>query len=235
MPGTNLTRTEARERAALVRVSSYEVDLDLTTGEETFSSTTRVRFSCTDPGASTCRRPDRPPRAVAVLLNGRRLDPADVADGARIRLDDLAAENELTVEADALYMNTGEGLHRFVDPVDKEVYLYSQFEVSDARRVFTCFRPAGPEGDVRVHRHRSEALAVISNSPTPQPEEVAGTGSATWRFAATPRLSTYVTAIIAGPYEGATGRLTSTDGPVRIPLGVYSPRLAGAVPRRRRS
>ena len=114
------------------------MDLDLTTGEETFASTTTVRFSCADPGASTFIDLIAP-RVRSVLLNGRRLDPAEVADGARIPLDDLASENELTVEADALYMNTGEGLHRFVDPVDKEVYLYSQFEVSDARRVFTCF------------------------------------------------------------------------------------------------
>ncbi len=94
MPGTNLTRTEARERAALVSVSSYDVDLDLTTGEETFASTTTVRFSCADPGASTFIDLIAP-RVRSVLLNGRRLDPAEVADGARIRLDDLASENEL--------------------------------------------------------------------------------------------------------------------------------------------
>ncbi len=219
MPGTNLTRTEARERAALVSVSSYDVDLDLTTGEETFASTTTVRFSCADPGASTFIDLIAP-RVRSVLLNGRRLDPAEVADGARIRLDDLASENELTVEADALYMNTGEGLHRFVDPVDKEVYLYSQFEVSDARRVFTCFDQPDLKATFAFTVTGPKHWRVISNSPTPQPEEVAGTGSATWRFAPTPRLSTYVTAIIAGPYEGATGELTSTDGRT-IPLGVY--------------
>ncbi len=117
-------------------------------------------------------------------------------------------------------MNTGEGLHRFVDPVDKEVYLYSQFEVSDARRVFTCFDQPDLKATFAFTVTGPKHWRVISNSPTPQHEEVTGTGSATWRFAPTPRLSTYVTAIIAGPYEGATGELTSTDGRT-IPLGVY--------------
>jgi aminopeptidase N len=219
VPGTNLTRTEARERAGLVSVSSYDIELDLTTGEETFASTTTVRFSCSDPGASTFIDLIAP-RVRSVRLNGRDLDPADVADGARIRLDDLAAENELTVVADASYMNTGEGLHRFVDPVDKEVYLYSQFEVSDARRVFTCFDQPDLKATFAFTVTGPKHWRVISNSPTPQPEVLDATGSAVWRFSPTPRLSTYVTAIIAGPYEGATGELTSSDGRT-VPLGVF--------------
>ena len=48
MPGENLTRDEARERASLVSTSSYDISLDLTTGPETFLSTTTVRFTATD-------------------------------------------------------------------------------------------------------------------------------------------------------------------------------------------
>ncbi len=219
MPGTNLTRSEARERADLVTVGSYAVDLDLTTGEETFASTTTVRFSCSDPGSSTFIDLIAP-QLQQVRLNGRDLDPAQVFDGARIALDDLAAENELTVVADAAYMNTGEGLHRFVDPVDKEVYLYSQFEVAEARRVFTCFDQPDLKATFAFTVTAPQHWRVISGSPTPSPETLTGTGSALWRFAPTARLSTYVTAIIAGPYEGATGELTSSDGRT-VPLGVY--------------
>lgn len=219
MPGTNLTRTEARERAGLVEVSSYDVDLDLTTGDETFASTTTVRFTCSDPGAATFVDLIAP-RVRSVRLNGRDLDPAEVADGGRIALPDLAAENELVVVADAAYMHTGEGLHRFVDPVDKEVYLYSQFEVADARRVFTCFDQPDLKAVYTFTVTGPKHWRVVSNSPTPTPEELPGTGSAVWRFAPTPRLSTYVTAIIAGPYEGSTGELTSADGRT-IPLGVF--------------
>ena len=132
LPGENLTRIEAQERAALITVQSYEVTLDLTAGPETFGSETTVHFTAT-PGSSTFI--DAITRTVhSVTLNGVALDPSDVSDGIRIQLDGLAAENTLTVVADAEYTNTGEGLHRFVDPVDDEVYLYSQFEVPDSRR-----------------------------------------------------------------------------------------------------
>jgi aminopeptidase N len=135
VPGMNLTRDEARERSRILDVASYDVGIDLTTGDQTFRSETTVRFTCKEPGASTFI--DLVARAVhSVRLNGRELDTSAVADGVRVQLDGLAAENELHVVADCVYMNTGEGLHRFVDPVDKEVYLYSQFEVADSRRVF---------------------------------------------------------------------------------------------------
>ena len=138
MPGENLTRLEANVRADLLKVDSYEVSLDLTTSDKTFLSTTSVKFSANQIGASTFI--DAITAEVhSVTLNGENLDVAKVADGQRIQLDNLAAENELTVVADMFYMNTGEGLHRFVDPVDNEVYLYSQFEVPDSRRVFAVF------------------------------------------------------------------------------------------------
>ena len=218
MPGTNLTRDEARERAALVRVDDYTIDLDLTAGDTTFVSDTTVRFSCTTPGAATFIDLIAP-AVREVTLNGQALDPADVFDGARVTLPGLAAENTLRVVADAAYMNTGEGLHRFVDPVDDEVYLYSQFEVADARRVFTCFDQPDLKGRFTFRVTAPEHWRVISNSPTPDPEP-SGEGAATWRFATTPVLPTYVTAVVAGPYRGGTGELTSSDGRT-IPLGVY--------------
>ncbi|HET6242367.1 MAG TPA: aminopeptidase N, partial [Arthrobacter sp.] len=110
----NLTRAEARERAGLIAVDSYEVSLDLTRGEKVFGSTTAVKFTAV-PGSSTFI--DAVTHAVhSVTLNGRELDPAEVSDGVRIQLPELSANNELLVVAEAPYMNTGEGLHRFVDP-----------------------------------------------------------------------------------------------------------------------
>lgn len=137
MPGENLTRLEAQERKALLAVQSYAIALDVTTGAETFRSTTTVTFTARA-GAATFIDAITT-RVHAVTLNGTALDPAAVSDNVRIRLDDLAENNTLTVDADFAYTNTGEGLHRFVDPVDGEVYLYSQFEVPDSRRVFAVF------------------------------------------------------------------------------------------------
>lgn len=223
MPGMNLTRAEARERAELINVDSYEVSLDLTRGGKVFGSTTTVRFEAV-PGSSTFI--DAITHTVhSITLNGRALDPAAVADGVRIQLPDLAAANELTVVADAPYMNTGEGLHRFVDPVDNEVYLYTQFEVPDSRRMFAVFEQPDLKGTFTFTVTAPSHWDVISNSPTPAPQETApgddGGARSVWQFAATPRLSSYVTALIAGPYQSVRSEVTSSDGRV-VPLGVFA-------------
>jgi aminopeptidase N len=217
LPGENLTRVEAQERAALISTHSYDVVLDLTTGPETFRSTTTARFSASA-GASTFI--DAITSAVhSVTLNGVELDPAAVSDGIRIQLDNLADENELTVVADALYTNSGEGLHRFVDPVDGEVYLYSQFEVPDSRRMYAVFEQPDLKASFTFTVTAPAGWAVISNSPTPEPTG-ASEGKQTWAFAPSPVISSYITALIAGPYSSVHSELTSRDGRT-IPLGVY--------------
>jgi aminopeptidase N len=217
MPGENLTRVEAEERAALVKPSAYEIELDLTRGPEVFGSTTTVRFTGT-PGASTFI--DAITRTVhSVTLNGVALDPAEVSDGVRIQLPDLQAENELVVVADAMYTNTGEGLHRFVDPVDDEVYLYTQFEVPDSRRMYAVFEQPDLKATFAFTVTAPARWAVVSNQATPEPE-VSG-DVATWRFAPTPVISSYITALIAGPYRSVTDELTSADGRT-IALGAFA-------------
>ncbi|MGI9825437.1 aminopeptidase N [Agromyces sp. Marseille-Q5079] len=225
MPGENLTRSEAEERAALVTVHDYDVVLDVTVGPEVFKSTTTVRFDATA-GASTFI--DAITAAVhSVTLNGVELDPAEVSDGVRIQLPNLAAQNELVVVADGRYMNTGEGLHRFVDPVDGEVYLYTQFEVPDSRRMFAVFEQPDLKAAFRFTLTAPSHWEVVSNQPTPEPElhpsgrRADDVSTATWAFEPTPRISSYITALIAGPYAVVRDELTSADGRV-IPLGVFS-------------
>ena len=132
----SLTRVEATARRALIDVESYQVDLDLTGGEERFRSTTIIRFRATA-GAETFVEV-KPATLEAVRLNDRELDPTALTDG-RFPLTGLAAENTLTVNAEMAYSNTGEGLHRFVDPADGETYLYAMSFLDDAPRIFACF------------------------------------------------------------------------------------------------
>ncbi|MCK6080807.1 aminopeptidase N [Microbacterium sp. EYE_5] len=218
MPGENLTRIEAQERRAIVETQSYDIALDLTTGDEVFASRSTVRFTATEGAATFIDLIAREVREIT--LNGRRIDPAAAFADSRIALDGLAADNELTIVADCEYTNTGEGLHRFVDPVDGEVYLYSQFEVPDSRRVYAVFEQPDLKATFRFTVTAPSRWKVVSNSPTPEPQ-LAGDGSATWSFEPTPRISSYITALVAGPYEQVFSELTSADGRV-IPLGVYA-------------
>ncbi|QVQ51912.1 aminopeptidase N [Spiractinospora alimapuensis] len=211
----NLTRDEARERAELLDVDGYEVMLDLTSDGATFSSTTTVRFTCHRPGASTFIE-IAAPSVREVELNGRALDPAQVFDGGRVTLSDLAERNELRVHADAAYMRTGEGLHRFIDPVDGNTYLYTQFETSDAQRMYTCFDQPDLKAPFELTVLAPENYEVVSNTtPDVVREPTTNAGAFRWHFPATEPMSTYITALIAGPYHAVRD---THDG---IPLGVY--------------
>ena len=220
MPGMNLTRQEAAERADVVtRVHSYDIRLDLTGSPRTFASTTTVVFDAV-PGSSTFI--DAITDSVQrVRLNGRDLDPAEVSDGVRIRLPELAENNELTVEAQALYTNTGEGLHRFVDPVDDEVYLYTQFEVPDSRRMYAVFEQPDLKAEFTFTVTAPAAWTVVSNQPVDSREEQGE--QAVWRFRPTPRISSYITALVAGPYAKVSDSLTNAEGR-EIPLDLYARR-----------
>ncbi|MGH3368101.1 MAG: aminopeptidase N [Nocardioidaceae bacterium] len=217
MPGTNLTRDEARGRASLLTVDSYQVGLDLSASETTFGSVTVVRFRATTPGASTFA--DLVGATVhEITLNGRALDPATAYADGRIALHDLAEDNELRVVADCAYSRTGEGLHRFVDPADGKTYLYTQFEVPDARRVFTTFEQPDLKATFAFTVTAPSQWQVVSNAPTPEPEPVRD-GVSVWRFAPTQPMSTYVTALVAGDYHVVRDSYAGRDG--EIPLGVF--------------
>ena len=219
MPGENLTKVEALTRSQLITVKNYEIDLDLreVTHSTTFRSTTRVTFlaetgqsSFIDAIAHSVHR---------VVLNGTELDPAEVYADSRIQLPGLRADNTLEIEADFSYTNSGEGLHKFVDPVDDETYLYTQFEVPDSRRVFAVFEQPDIKGTFQFTIHAPAHWAVVSNQPTPEPQPTEN--GATWTFSSTPRISSYITALIAGPYAVVRDELVSSSGKT-IPLGVFA-------------
>ncbi|HTR69084.1 MAG TPA: aminopeptidase N [Mycobacteriales bacterium] len=210
MPAENLTRDEAVERSALIEVDSYDVHLDLSMVRDqptSFRSVSDVRFSCRKPGAST-HIDITASRVVEATLNGAPIDVEGCFTGTRLTVADLAADNHLRVVAECHYSRTGEGLHRFVDPVDKEVYLYSQFETFDAHRMFACFDQPDLKATFTFTVDAPETWRVLSNMDSTQDGERR-------RFAPTPRQSTYITAIVAGPYAGVE---TEHDG---IPLGVF--------------
>ncbi|WP_369236654.1 aminopeptidase N [Streptomyces sp. R21] len=215
MPGTNLTREEAQQRAKLLTVDSYEIDLDLSGAQEggTYRSVTTVRFDSAETGAESFIDLVAP-TVHEVTLNGDQLPVAEVFKDSRIALPGLLeGRNVLRVVADAAYTNTGEGLHRFVDPVDEQAYLYTQFEVPDARRVFASFEQPDLKATFQFTVKAPTGWTVISNSPTPEPKDDV------WTFEPTPRISSYITALIVGPYHSVHS-VYEKDGQ-SVPLGIY--------------
>jgi len=208
MSATNLTRDEATTRARLIADASYDVSLDLTAGEEIFLVDATIRFACTEPGASTFAE-FVAPLVHEISLNGEPLDPAEVFDGTRIRLPSLAARNELRVRADGGYQRNGIGMHRAVDPVDGEVYCYSDAEPYEIHRVYPCFDQPDIKAPFTFTVVAPAGWEVASNrSPLERPAQ----GSAgTWRFPPTAMMPTYITCVAAGPYHVARDRHGDID------------------------
>jgi aminopeptidase N len=224
VPGKNLTRDEAHERAGLLSVATYDVALDLTTGPTTFGTRSTVYFSAAQEGAGTFI--DLIAASVKqITLDGESLDPATHFDGVRVQLPALSSgAHKLTIDATGVYMNTGEGLHRFVDPVDEELYLYTQFEVADCRRMFAVFEQPDLKATFAFTVTAPAHWQVVSNEPTPDPQAARTAGvtgeipSATWTFAPTPSMSCYITALIAGPYDVVRDKVQTRNG--TVPLGI---------------
>ena len=212
----NLTRDQAVERASLITVDSYRIELDLTdgngsAGDRVFRSVTTVEFDAL-PGADTVI--DIAAEKVrAATLNGRELDVSGYNESVGVVLRGLEQRNVLVVDADCLYSNTGEGLHHFVDPVDNEVYLYSQFETADAKRMFACFDQPDLKATFDIKVTAPAHWKVISNGAPVSVEDGVHT------FAVTPRMSTYLVALIAGAY--AEWKDSYSDEHGEIPLGLY--------------
>ncbi len=208
---SNLTRDEAAARSALIKVASYHVDLDLTGSDEVFASVSVVRFDCAEPGSASFIDLTAP-AVREITLNGEPVG-LDAFDGDRITLEGLAASNVLRVAADCAYSRSGEGLHRFTDPADGRVYLYSDLETYDAHRVYTCFDQPDMKAAYELAVIAPADWIVVSNmAPESSIEDAA---ALRWHFPPTPPLPTYITAVAAGPYHVVRDE---HDG---LPLGVF--------------
>ena len=215
MPGINISRAEALERSSYLKVASYDVTIDVTNGEETFIAKTIVKFECNQPGYNSFIDAVGK-RIISATLNGQAVDVSDF-DGETVFLKNLLAANELVLEIEAIYSKSGEGLQRSVDPVDKEVYLYSQGETAFIRNMFPCFDQPDLKGTFTLTAIAPSHWEVISNNLEKSKTDLGGSKSK-WEFETTPLLPTYLYALIAGPYAHIHDTYV---GKKTIPLGIY--------------
>ena len=214
MPGLNLSRTEAKDRAEHLYINSYAVTLDVTKGEETFYSKSEVSFTCNKPGYATFI--DAVGRSViSATLNGAAVDVSNF-DGESIFITNLAADNVLVIELEAEYSKSGEGLQRSVDPADGEVYLYSQGETAYIRNMFACFDQPSLKATFTLTVTTPGHWEAVSNNPVES--KIAKGELVEWKFTTTPRIPTYLDALIAGPYSSVHDLY---KGEKEIPLGIY--------------
>src|ERR1700737_2259815 len=212
-PGNNLTREEARRRAELIQTPLYDISLDLSRDSDTFACEATIHFLCQEPGANTFID-FLAPSLDSCELNGEEV-PKDAFNGARITLSNLRDADELPVIGACAYQNVGAGLNKFTDPVDHRTYLHSQFETFDAHRMFPCFDQPDLKASFTFTVLAPSDWVVVSNNPG-QAQTVPGKENIKrWTFGATPKMSSYLTAIVAGPYHGVRDRHGDID------LGIF--------------
>ena len=214
MPGLNISRKEAAERSATISTHSYQVSIDVTKGNEYFLTKSIVKFSAKPGSATFIDAVGR--KVLTAKLNGDDVDTSNY-DGESIFLKNLADENELVIELEALYSKTGEGLQLSVDPVDNEVYLYSQGETAYIRKMYPCFDQPDLKATFQLTVVAPSHWEIISNSPVKEVKSL-NEKSKQWEFLPTPRISTYITALVAGPYYHVHDEY---QGQKKVPLGIY--------------
>ncbi|TLP73184.1 aminopeptidase N [Nesterenkonia sphaerica] len=225
----NLTRRQAAFRSSCLKVSSYAVHIDVSAAQQ--EGALRYPVSCRieldyDPAAAEAGAEvpflDYLGDSVDSLkVNGRAHDVHRAATGAGIRLHGLAAgANVVEIESRSRYSRSGEGLHRFVDPSDGAVYLYTQYEPADCRRVFPVFDQPDIKSRFRFSVTGPESWQLRSNAAEVARHQV-GPGVVRVDFAQTELMSSYVTALLAGPYHMVTDhwRGAGPEG-LSIDLGV---------------
>ena len=210
----SLTRNEAEERAALIEVDRYDVALDLRGlfEGEVLDAVSTVTFTCREPGASTfvdCAADIR-----SATLNGVALDVSTASRG-RLPLPDLRAENVLVVASSQSDTTSSAGIQRTVDPSDKLVYVWTSFECDFTRMAWANFDQPDLKAVHGFTVQAPETWTVLSNSAPTSVSDLAD-GGRLWTFADTPRLSTYVTVVNAGPFYELRSQRGGYD------LGLYS-------------
>lgn len=242
MTSTNLTRTEAADRAAMLEVSHYDISLDLTTAPvggphsaPTFASKTTISLKAKRASSTFIDLRDAVVKSVTI-------DGVDATEAARydsetgINVDLTEGDHTVVIDADCRYTNNGQGIHRFQDPADGETYLYSQFETADAKRVFACFDQPDLKATYSIHVVAPKGWKVVSNSvaKTGTTTDLHGNEADTFDFSVDVPLSTYLVAVCAGPWYEVTDSWTGTvaphpetpaehqpEGELTIPLGLY--------------
>ena len=207
-----LSQQEAEERAARISNVGYELHLDLTAGASTYRGEVTIRFERTGNGDLFLDQ-----RGGGVELVEVNSTPVEIpATTYRIALPGaaLGAENSVRVVYEHDYDHTGEGLHQFVDPEDGSEYLYTNFEPYNAHRLFPCFDQPDLKATFALTVDAPADWELIANSAESGREQLED-GRLRRAFTSTEPFSTYLFALIAGPYH------VVRDEHGGVPLGFY--------------
>lgn len=197
-------KTYAEFRAAAVSNVQYDFQIDLTQAER-FTGVSKIQFDMAEPKDLTVDFYEG--QVKSVLVNGKPLEAIDYNNFfISLKAESfIKGANTIEVAFEHPYSKTGAGLYRFVDPEDKRVYLYSDFEPYDANSMVPCFdQPdlkATYASKVTAPKEWVVVSSTLEDAKTPAGENVE------WNFPRSKKFSTYVFSLHAGPYKVWTNEI----------------------------
>ena len=170
-----------------------------------------------------------------IILNAAEItfDAATISSGgktqtAKVTLNKDKQQAELTVEKpipageatiqikySGILNSDMRGLYLGKDDHGRK-YAATQFEPVDARRAFPSFDEPNYKATFDISVVADKGLAAISNSQIISETDVPGSSQRRVRFATTPKMSSYLAALVVGNFEYIEGE---ADG---IPIRVYA-------------
>lgn len=192
----SLSHAEAQTRAALIAVDTYKIHLDFTLGKERFGCHTSVTFACHQPGASTFLEL-KDGQDISINCNGSNI-PADSYINNQVELPNLQASNQVHMSSTLPYAPDGDGMHRFVDPADDEIYISGFAGMDVAQNMFACFDQPDLKAKIALTVTAPADWTVLANGQNTNKTTTAG--NTTWEFTTTEPISTYLFVVCAGPW-----------------------------------
>jgi len=193
-----LDRQTANERKSRIADLEYELFVDVQSSTEEFLGEVTIRFGLTDAssdlsidfGGGTIQEVRVNGEAAVTHYNGYFI----TVPAATLQV----GPNVIVVSYRHPYDEDGTGLHRFVDAEDGLTYLYTYLWPYYANRLFPAFDQPNLKANISLTVLAPQSWTVVSaGTGTPEP---ADGGARLWRFATTPKISTYVFSLHAGPY-----------------------------------
>lgn len=201
-----LTQADAAARAARVSNVDYVLNFVLT-GQERFSGAAAITFDLKDHRQALTIDLSKA-KISSLRVNGKVVTPAYNEAFITIAPAHLKkGRNVVAVEYDRAHSNTGEGMHRMVDPADGRVYTYSQFGPAAAQQAFPSFDQPDLKATFQLNVTAPADWQVVSAAP--HTAAIVSGNTMRWTFPKTRKLSTYTLSLHAGPYkmwEDKTGK-----------------------------
>lgn len=137
-------------------------------------------------------------------VNGQALPEAE-ANGAHLRIPAAAlrdGENAVQLRFSAAIAPSGASVIRYHDATDDSDYLYTLLVPADANQLFPCFDQPDLKARVRLTLTTPPGWTAVANGALDGTER--SDVAATYRFAESQPLSTYLVAFAAGPWATVT-------------------------------